>query len=361
MKKESRIPIRGHIRISLHPSGIWYFRKQKLPIEEIKMFDNSTSQGFNVEKFDCSQIQRLASYGFIDQIELAIKDIAKERQQLIDLTKLFCYGMLYRQFDAFMWDTVLASPLTLKWNREFKSVPIQFGMNINDPNITVKIQKNQKSIQQFKRSLFGSIEDKIKKQKIDNDEKQTKLYTAIRYLNIVNPVFWLLLINAKDDPATKYLIDSLQNSLEQYIKRSDCPEYLSLVIIEMVLIMQGVNRGRKEGEGNKNNESVQLSIKFSPKKWERHERTTMYLFISASHQEFGRLSEQIKHNQQKQKNIKQFLTSSTENHEVANTEMSLYYLSCLQEACQRMKILFTSSVNISPYTLRSMINLMLKF
>lgn len=329
------------------------------------MFDGLETYGYSVPSADARQLQQMAVNGFMSRTEFSTVNIARDRKNLIDITKLLTYGMLYRQFDARIWDIIMDSSLTNMWNRQFPKVAIGFGMNVRNAGIMAVIKKNEAAITSFKQGLLKSIQQKVvNNQSTLEDEKRKKMYLAIRYLNMVDPIVWLLLTVYREHVDAKNLMDELRTSLAVYLDRSDSPEYLALMLIEMIIIVGGImSEGGGAAEAALGHQAVNISMDFSAKKREKNERTKMRILIAQNQQDFESLRDRVdskSHINLREKSLDNFFAMGIGS-EMQNKDLGLYYLSYLKDATKKMNISFETFVNFNPSTRQSMMNLVLTF
>ncbi|WP_041401706.1 hypothetical protein [Salinispira pacifica] len=363
--EQSKEPIQGPLRIGLHDDGVAYHLQRRQKISKVVMFDGIALHGYTLPAADARQLQQMAVNGFMNRVEFQTRNIARDRNNLIDLSKLMTYGMLYRQFDARIWDIIMDSNLTNLWNRQFPKVAIGFGMNVRSAGVMAVIKKNEAEITAFKQGLLKSVQARIvRNESALEDEKKKKMYLAIRYLNMVDPVVWLLLTVYRERIDAQSLLQELRTSLEVYLDRSETPEYLALMLIEMIIIVGGImSQGGGSAEAAMGHEAVNISMEFSEKKREKNERTKMKIHIIQQNQEFESLRERVDSKSNinlREKSLDNFFTAGY-GAEVMNKDLGLYYLSYLKDACKKMDINFESFVNYIPSTKQSLMNLNLIF
>lgn len=363
--EEKRLPILGPLIIGLHDDGVALHLQKNQRLTKVTMFDGLQLYGYQVPRVEARQLQQLAVNGFMSRTEFSTDNIARDRKNLIDITKLLTYGMLYRQFDSRIWDIIMDSTLRNMWNRSFPKVAIGFGMNARNSGIMAVIKKNEDAITEFKQGLLKAVQQKIVSDPNSlADERKKKMYLAIRYLNMVDPVVWLLLTVYRDHSEAKDLLRDLQTSLSVYLDRSDSPEYLALMLIEMIIIAGGIMaEGGGAEEAALGHDPVRISMDFSPRKREKNERTKMRILIARSQQDFEELRQRVdsKSNiQLREKSLDNFFAMGV-GAEMRNKDLGLYYLSYLKDACRKMNISFESFVNYIPTSKQSMMNLILTF
>jgi hypothetical protein len=363
--EEKGTPIQGPLLIGLHDDGVAIHLQNQQKVNKIQMFDGMGVYGYQIPSANARQLQQMAVNGYMSRTEISTDNIARDRKNLIDLTKLLTYAMLYRQFDARIWDIIMDSGLTKMWNRQFPKVAIGFGMNVRNAGIMAVIKKNEGAITAFKQGLLKSIQQKVVKNTATlDDEKRKKMYLAIRYLNMVDPVVWLLLTVYRDHVEAQSLLHELRESLGVYLDRSDSPEYLAMMLMEMIIIVGGIMaEGGGAEEAALGHSRVNISMDFSAKKREKNERTKMRILIAQSEQDFESLRTRVDAKSNinlKEKSLDQFFAMGL-GAEMQNKDLGIYYLSYLKEACKKMNISFESFVNYIPATRQSMMNLILTF
>ncbi|KGE71558.1 hypothetical protein [Spirochaeta lutea] len=365
METNVNSPIQGPLTVTLHDDGVDYFMQKGQRLFKQNLFDGTQAYGLTFPKSEAKGLQRMAVLGYINRIEHPVSNIAYERANLIDLTKLLGYGMLYRQFDSRVWDILLNSDLTNAWNRQYPKLAISFGVDTRKLGLTPVLQANESAITAFKQTILRAMQGLIMQNgKLLEEEKRKQMFLAIRFINMVDPFVWLLLTVFNQHPSARNLLGEIQQLLVSYLTKTEAPEYLALMLIELVLIVGNIQASGIEGEEVMGHESVFLSYEISSRKREQGERTRLRITLAQQQSDFEMLRDEVeskKHINLREKSLDAFFERSSTNDAVSNREIGMYYLSYLKDACRRMNISFESFVNVIPGSNQTMMNLVMTF
>lgn len=365
MDAQKNTPIQGPLTLTLHDDGADYFIQKGQRIAKVKLFDGTEEFGIVFPSSEAKGIQRMAVVGYIHRIEYTCKAIVDERSNIIDLTKLMSYGMLYRQFDARVWDILLSSELAALWNRQYPKLSISFGMDTRKLGLAKVFQANEATITTFKQMILRAIQEMVAANaKLLEEEKRKQMFLAIRFINMVDPFVWLLLAIFQNTPGSQNLLKEIQRLLITYLTKSDSPEYLSLMLIELILIVGGITAASgTEDLGSAGHDPVYVGFQFSARKREYGERTRMRVTIARGDAEYSTLKHVVDTKNTldlREKSLDAFFVEAGEQ-SYMNKDIGMYYLSYLKDACKKMNINFESYVNVVPSTNQSIMNLVLTF
>ena len=367
---ESDDLIMGPLNIGLSPVGVENFLQKGQKVRKVRFFDGGEEFGLELPTVTFRSLQKMAMTGMVTRVECAVTDFVRQRKHIMNLTNCFAIATVYRQFENRLWDIIGKSDLLISWNRANPRLNIGPGVNSSAQAFQLLISKTKDGILAYKHEVLKSVQANIAKiAKASNDEKKDLTLLAIRYLNAIDPIVWLLLVTSKDNMTAGQLVSELQKLLIQYVGRSELPEYLALMLVELVVVV-----GNVQGDGETTRTSdvppaVFVSFALGTLRKSQEERTKLHIQIGNEGGEFNAL--RLKVDQQASANLRHrsldtFFAGSKPNNPLpgksateGTNELGLYYLSYLKEACQKMEISLDSFVNAVPHTKRSLVNMVL--
>ena len=363
--------IAGPLSIGLSPDGVENFLQKGQKVRKIRFFDGGEEFGLELPSITARSLQKMAMTGMVTRVERSVSDFSKQRKHIMNLTSSFAIATVYRQFETRLWEIIGKSDLLISWNRANPRLNIGPGVNLAAQAFQMLIAKTKDGILAYKQEVLKSVQANIARiAKASNDEKKDLTLLAIRYLNAIDPVVWLLLVTSKDVQTAAALVSELQKLLIQYVGRSELPEYLALMLVELVVVVGNV---QGDGESVKNTDgpqTVYVSYVLGSLRKSQEERTKMTIQIGNEASEFSSLRTRV--DQQANANLKHrsldaFFAGVKGNTaggapisgDSGTNELGMYYLSYLKEACHKMDISLDSFVNAIPHTKRTLINLVL--
>ena len=100
------------LKIILTQEGSTFFIRQNKKLLKFKLADNVEEYGIFLDEFTPATIQRLLLIDYISKIETSKPEFISSRQETMDLSKLIVYSVLYRQYDAYIFNKILSSTLS---------------------------------------------------------------------------------------------------------------------------------------------------------------------------------------------------------------------------------------------------------
>jgi hypothetical protein len=359
------------LKIVLTSDGINFFIKHNKKLQRFKMADNAEEYGISLDNFSPQSIQRMILVNYISKLELSRSEFVSKRLEIMDLSKLVVYGILYKQLDDAVFRKVINSTLIKKWNRIKPNFIIDEKTKINESYLEGIITKEPGIIQDVKREILLSLFEQIK---LDNnlqaDEKAIKLYTLEKYMNNLRPFTWFILTKFKGSQEYYLLVSQIRELLKDYLEKSKIAEYLSLMIMELAINAENTNlqgyikrtykgtiesseilvninlRNRILKEIEQLNECIYLAWHLGGKSVSIGTMNKLQITIYNRESEYRDLKQTVENKKAidlKEKSLTDFYRSIPG--QEVNTELGLYYLSYLSEACEKVNVRFDSIVN----------------
>lgn len=347
----------GPLSLGLSPPGIEQFIKMGQKARRIRFFDGAEEFGVELPQVEFKSLLKMAMTGMVQRIERLVDRFGHQRVSLMDLTRCFATAMVYRQFETKLWEVLQRSDVVIQWNRSNAKLVLNPNTNTQAQIFQLLVAKSKDTILTCKQTVLAVVQKKIVQDvRLLEEERKSLLLLSIRYLNTIDPVIWLVLANSRDDQATSQLEQDLQNLLAQYISRSELPEYLSYLMTELTLMLANIQPDSSPMPGGDRHEPVWVSFELGVLKKSQQERTKVKILIGNEGSDFeglrGKIDQQSKISNSGQRNdgIEGLGNAS---------ELGLYYMTCLKDACRTMDVGFESFVNVVPHSKRTLINLVL--
>ena len=359
------------VKIVLTSDGINFFIKHNKKLQRFRMADNVEEYGISLDSFSPQSIQRMILVNYISKIELSRAEFVSKRHEIMDLSKLIVYSILYKQLDEAVFRKVINSTLIKKWNRIKPNFVIDEKTKINEAYLENIITKDPQIIHDVKREVLGTLFEQIK---LDNnlqpDEKSIKLYTLEKYMNNLRPFSWFILTKFKGSQEYYQLVVQIRELLKEYLEKAKIAEYLSLMIMELAINAENTNlqgyikrtykgtldpneilininlRNRILKEIEQLNECIYISWHMGGKTGSIGTMNRLHITIYNRESEYRELKQSVENKKiidLKEKSLTDFYRSIPE--QEMNTELGLYYLSYLSEACEKVNVRFDSIVN----------------
>ncbi len=359
------------LKIILTQEGSTFFIRQNKKLLKFKLADNVEEYGISLDEFTPATIQRLLLIDYISKIEISKPEFVSSRQEIMDLSKLVVYSVLYRQYDAYIFNQILSSDVIKKWNRLNPANIIDEKTHINENFLRNILKKNEAIIYEAKQEILSPLYTFINKNtSLLPEEKNIQLLLSEKFMNNLRPFTWFIITKFRDADGFESILRTIRTSLTEYMDKAKIAEYISLMLMELVINAENTNL-RKEAKnmykGTVDPNTVMYDPNIRKKVIAELERKHELVFLSwklgggsTSIGTQGKLSITLynkddqsegvrdsindkKNADLKKKSLIDFYREIPEGEE--DTNLGMYYISYLSEACEKVNVRFESMAN----------------
>ncbi|HAE20916.1 MAG TPA: hypothetical protein DCG47_01140 [Spirochaetaceae bacterium] len=369
--QERKAIIELPVKVILTEVGTTFFIKNRKNLQKFKLADNQEEYGILMDKFTPSSLQRMMLIDYVSKIEISNSEFVTIRQEVMDIAKLITYSMLYRQYDAYIFQRVMASDVIKNWNRKNPANIIDDKTKINESFLQNVIKEKEHDIGDIKQSILAPMYAFISRNSsLLPEEKNIQLLLSEKFLNNLRPFIWFIIAKFKGLDGYETLIKDIRTSLADYMEKAKIAEYLALNIMELATNAENSNLKREakaifKGAVDMNSvlfdpnvrrqviESLQRKGELVYLSWKLGSRGSsigtqgkLSVTIYNKESEYEKMKEAIdekKSTDLKKRSLQDFYKELPDGE--ANTELGLYYLSYLSEACEKVNIKYESLVN----------------
>ncbi|MBU0934864.1 MAG: hypothetical protein KKI09_00070 [Spirochaetes bacterium] len=369
--QERRAIIELPVKVILTEIGTTFFINNRKNLKKFKLADNVEEYGILLDKFTPSSLQRMMLIDYVSKIEISTCEFMGIRQEVMDIAKLITYSMLYRQYDSYIFQRVLTSDVIKNWNRKNPANIIDDKTKINDNFLQNALKHKEKDIAEIKQSILAPMYAFISKNStLLAEEKNVQLLLSEKFLNNLRPFTWFIVTKFKDSDGYDLLIKDIRTSLAEYMEKAKVAEFIALNIMELVTNAENSNLKREakaifKGAVDMNavlfdpnvrrqvmdslqrkGELVSVSWKIGSRGSSIGTQGKLQITIYNKESQYEKMKETIDEKKSadlKKKSLMDFYKEVPEGE--SNTELGLYYLSYLSEACEKVNVKFESLVN----------------
>ncbi len=359
------------VTVILTDIGTTFFIKNKKMLRKFKLADNIEEYGILLDHFTPSSLQRMMLIDYVSKVEISDSEFVTIRQEVMDISKLVTYSMMYRQYDAYIFQRVLASDVIKNWNRKNPANIIDDRTKINDAFLSTVLKEKEKDIAEIKQSVLSPMYAFINRNSnLLPEEKNIQLLLSEKFLNTLRPFTWFIIAKFKGQDGYDALIKDIRTGLAEYMEKAKIAEYVALNVMELAANAENNNLKREAKEIFKG--AVDMNaVLFDPNirhqvldslqrkgelvyiSWKLGSRGTsigtqgkLHITIYNKESEYEKMKEAFdekKHADLKKRSLQDFYKDLPEGE--SNTDLGLYYLSYLSEACEKVNVKFESFVN----------------
>lgn len=359
------------VKVILTEAGTTFFINNKKSLKKFRLADNVEEYGIYLDRFTPISLQRMLLVDYISKIEISKSEFMSSRQEIMDLSKLIVYSILYRQYDSYIFSRILSSDLIKKWNRLNPANIIDEKTRINETYLQNVLKEKEKDILATKQQILAPLYTQINHNSaLLPEEKNIHLLLAEKFLTTLRPFIWFIIAKFKGSEGYDQFIKTIRGSLSEYMEKSKIAEYVSLMIMELAANAENSNLKREakvvfKGSVDMNavlfdpnirrqviesleqkGELVYLSWKIGSKNTSIGTQGRLQLTVFNKESEYERMKDGLeakKNADLKKKSLQDFYKELPEAE--ANSELGLYYLSYLSEACEKVNVKFESHAN----------------
>ncbi|MFA6505105.1 MAG: hypothetical protein WCT14_03345 [Treponemataceae bacterium] len=359
------------LKVVMTEEGTTVFIRQNKKLNKFKLADNVEESGLLLDKFVPASIQRLLLIDYISKIEISRAEYVSCRQEVMDLSKLIVYGLLYRQYDAVLFNRTLNSDVIKRWNRANPGNIIDDKTRFNDVFLQTFLRDHESATSEIRTEILAPLRSIImKNSNLLPDEMNIQLFLCEKFLNNLRPITWFLLSKFRGIEGYDALIREVRTCLSEYMEKSRIAEYVALMIIELAVNAENANLRREAknfsrggldanaalfdaavrqkvvDELTRKGDLVYLAWKIGGTSSSIGTHGKLQVTLYSREKEYKEIRDSIESKKSadlKKKSLSDFYKEIPAGE--ADTELGLYYLSYLNEACEKVGVKFESVVS----------------
>jgi hypothetical protein len=358
------------LKITLTEDGVNWFIRNNRKLQRFRLADNVQEYGLWLHQFSAATFRKMLVIDYLSAIELGRPEFSSRRREIMDLSKLITYEILYKRFSAQLLADFLASPLIKKWNRLNPGHTLDESSKFDEALLNAMIARQREHLPAIEHEIIAPlIEEVIQNPDATQDEKQIQFYLTERLLENLPKI-----------------LTEIRDTIRTYLKRSRIAEYLALMIMELAtnaehahlhrfasqiygdekdldrLILNPQIRSRLLARMENEEDLLHLTWKVSGSKASigtEHRLRVILYNRESDYRQFKQEIEDKKGIDARHKSLFDFYKENPNRR--LDTELGLYYLSYLHEACTEEQIRFESQVSQIPRNDLTVMTLSLQF
>ena len=358
------------LRIVFTQEGSSQFLSKNTKLKKMKLADNTEEFGIETNSIAPSLLQRMFLADYISKLEITMPEFSSSRQDILDLSKLTVYGVLYKQMDKMVLSQIFETEILKKYNRVNPAQMFDAKTQMSTSSLRAKMLVMESQYQRVKDEILKPIRGKILAQKdITIEEKNVSLLLAEKYMDNLSLYTWYLILRFFKGDDFKQIQGIIQPVLENFMEKSQIAEYIALMLMELAINSEN-NNFRKEAkimyrgimdetqaiydpdirkkiisEITRKREFVSISWRFGGGSTSIGTQNRLQIMLYNKEDVYDQLKENIDNQKATSSNEKSLIDFYNTSNEQNDTSLGLYYLSYLSEACQKVNVKFDSLVN----------------
>lgn len=362
------------LKVILTETGTSHFLNANKKLLRFKLADNTEEYGISLSPFSPQSIQNMILVDYISKIEISMSDFVSVRQEVMDLSKVIVYSVLYKQFDRQVFSEIIKCDCVKKHNRVNPAQIIDERTRISDVQLRLFLARKDAAIQAARKSILDSLWQSIMDNKeFSPEEKNIYLLMTEKFLNRLSLMNWYIIIRFYKAVGFPEMTAVIRRLLAQYMDKSKVAEYISILVMELALSSETANlrqeaknmypdvmnidtlifdpeaRAKIVAEMARKHRQVFLSWKLGGSSTAIGKQGRLQVMLYNRDDEFHEVKELIESKSASDLNRKSLIDFYREIPEVERgTDLGMYYFSYLDEACKKVNVKFESVVNQFP-------------
>ncbi len=351
--------------------GVSFFRNHNKKLNKKKLSNNTLAYGMSLEEFSAPSIQNMIMAGYVSRIEISRTAFTQKRSEIMDVSKLIFYAILYHRFVKIITKRFTASTFVERWNRSNPKKILDEETIINQSSISKIPALNTELIDTIKKDIIDkTIISLPGTNELTADERLKTKQTGQKFLDSLNNFLWYILTVSQGTDDYEHLYHDTMLILKQYLEKSTIAEYLSLMIMEFTInaeisqlkkLSKNLYKDKIDFGRIIHNETIRKQlIKFLESKKEYLTLSWKIKGTSTSIGTDNKLQVMIYNKETEYKNLKETIANhktadikkkslidfyQEESEDEFNSDLGMYYLSYMQEACREQQIYFDSHMD----------------
>lgn len=368
---EKKFMIELPLKIVLTENGATNFLTHNKKLLRFRLADNVDEYGISLNKFSPQSIQRMILLDYISKIEISMSEFVSSRQEIMDLSKVIVYSLLYKQFDREIYNALIQCECVRKHNRANPSHLIDEKTQMTERQLRTILQNKENIIASTRKIILDPVWNVIKANKdYSSEEKNIYLLMSEKFVNRLSLMNWYIITLFHKSDGANEMFSSIRNLLTAYMDKSKVAEYISVMVMELALNNENTNIRKKArvmypayddigqlvydpevrqkiiNELQANRELVFLSWKLGGGSSSIGKQGRLSITLYNKDDQFQEVKENIenaKASNTAKKTLIDFYRDLPDGEE--GTDLGLFYLSYLDEACKKVNVKFESLVN----------------
>lgn len=387
MSAEKKFSLNLPLKVILTEEGASHFISHKIKLLRFRLADNIEEYGISLNPFSPQSLQNMILVNYISKIEISMSEFVSVRQEVMDLSKVVVYSLLYKQFDRQLFADFIQTDAVQKHNRKNPTQLIDERTKMSENQLRQILASQKATVQLAKKEILDPVWKSLMENKdYSLEEKNIYLLMTEKFLNRLSLMNWYIITKFYRTEGFSQINIAIRHLLQVYMEKSRVAEYISILVMELALNSENTNM-RKEAkrmfagiedvdaliydpeqrekivaELKRNHEQVFVSWKLGGGSSAIGKQGRLQITLYNKDDEFQEVKENIESKASADTNKKSLIDFYRELPEgQESTDLGLYYLSYLDDACKKVNVKFESIVNQFSSSDLTVINLIFNF
>ena len=359
------------LKVVLTEDGASHLITHKKKLLRFRLADNQEEYGISMDHFSPMSLQNMILVDYVSKLEISMSEFVSHRQEIMDLSKVIVYSILYKQFDREIFASLIQCDCVRHYNRTNPGHLIDEKTKIPDKQLRSTLALKDNVIQSSRQTILDPVWKSIMaNSEYTPEEKNIYLLMTEKFLNRLSLMNWYIITKFYKTDGFSQMLGVIRRLLSGYMDKSKVAEYISVMVMELALNSENTNMrkaARTMYQGIDNCDSLIYDPDIRQKIIQELVRKREVVFISwkigggstaigkqgslnitlyNKDDEFQEVKVNIESKMSadlNKRSLIDFYRQMPEGQE--GTDLGLYYLSYLDDACKKVNVKFESLVN----------------
>ena len=179
------------LKVVLTEEGASNFISHKKRLLRFRLADNIDEYGISLNKFSPQSIQSMLLLDYISKIEMSMPEFVSSRQEVMDLSKIIVYSLLYKQFDRDIYNAILQCECVRSYNRKNPAHLIDERTKMSEKQLRGILINKDDVISAIRKEILDPVWEAIRSNKdYSIEEKNVYMLMSEKFMNRMGLMNW---------------------------------------------------------------------------------------------------------------------------------------------------------------------------
>ncbi len=244
--QEKKFLLNIPLKLILTDEGTSHFISNNKKLMRIKLADNREKFGISLTNFSPISVQNMILLDYVKNIEISMPEFVSRRQEVMDLSKVVVYSLMYKQFNHELFSKLVACECVRKYNRSNPTQILDEQTQISEKELLRLMPNRNIVIKKAKKMILDPIwKDIMENADYTPEERNLYLLMTEKFLDRMNNISWFIVTKFAKDDGFPQIEKELRAKLTEYMEKSQLAEYISLMVMELALSNENANLHKK--------------------------------------------------------------------------------------------------------------------
>lgn len=369
MSGEKKKLVELPLKIILSERGTTSFMGKSKKVMRFMTAEDVEEYGVLVNQFSPKSVQTMILMDYVQRLEISMPEFVTSRQEVMDLSKLIVFSLLYKSFDREVYSKFVQTDMVKAFNRKNPTHLIDEKTRMNEKELRFLMKMKHSMLVEIRKDIIKPVWEQIENNAdYSLAEKNSYMLMCEKFMNTLSIMNWYLLMLFSSDDKFQDIVSVIRALLISYMAKSSVAEYISVMLMELAVGSENMNmklealrlfpdekdtnkfilqkevRNRIIDSMKERNMLVTISWRMGGSSLSIGKQGRMQIALYNKTGVFTEVKEEVEAGfaaDNKKKSLIDFYKDSNG----GGTDLGMYYLSYLDDECKKVNIKFDSLVS----------------